>query len=82
MINIVMAEIIIAGLSMLGTYKLIMFKIDDNRKEIEQTKQRLESLQDKHHGHNRELGELKQLLGTTHSLVTQIHSRLFHEDLK
>jgi len=60
--------------------------VKNNKEEIranEATKivmgTRLQIIEDKYHGHNREIGEMKQLLFTTNSMVTQIHAKMFHD---
>lgn len=77
---LIISAIITFGGTVATTYLLVMYKVDENKKEIEKMNTRMNLIEDKYHSHNREIGELKTLLSTTNILVAQIHGKMFHEE--
>ena len=75
--GLILSQVILSGLGIIGTYKVLQFKVDELRKEVELQKQEHKSLVSDHNSHGKEIAQMKQLLTTTHSMVGEMHGQMF-----
>lgn len=76
--EIVGVAIITFILSVFSTWKLVIYKIDEIKLDVKYNDDKIKELETKHYTHNRELGEVKQLLNTTNDMLKDIHTKMFH----